>query len=171
MYHNHPNQKCTKGDVFLWSEGNHRVNSYGSNRFGINNASAYAEHYLNDSYKNSWRDGKKPHPLCPQVEEKYSICPTYWISTHARITAKYVDEKEERIDSFNREMRTFMESKKCGPMGYLDVYNMTRSLVHDFPDDAKHMSFDGVHWGMEINLVKAQIFLNQIREDSFPNFI
>ena len=170
IYHNNPNQKCIKGDVYLWSEGNHRVNPSVSNRYGINNASAYSAHYLNDSYKNSWRDGHKPHPLCPQAKETYSICPTYWISTHARISARYEDEKEQRTDAFNREMRTFMESNKCGPMGYLDVYNMTRSLVQDFPDDAKLMSFDGMHWGMEVNLVKAQIFLYQIEKDNFPNF-
>jgi len=57
-------------------------------------------------------------------------------------------------------MRAFFDSHHCGPINYIDVYNMTLGLQNR--TEAVDMSYDRVHWGMEVNLVKAQIILNAL---------
>jgi hypothetical protein len=39
---------------------------------------------------------------------------------------------------------------------------MTSSLALEHPEDAAQMTYDGVHWGYEVNLIKAQIILNAL---------
>ena len=47
-------------------------------------------------------------------------------------------------------------------MNYIDVYNMTREFAITHHDIANQMTYDHVHWGMELNLIKAQIIINAI---------
>ena len=93
-----------------------------------------------------------------------SQCSVWWLSTHFRQhPLDNADETYEIVESYNNEMRSFFDSGQCGNVNYLDVYNMTKSLAlgQSVPvDDVKKMTHDGVHWGMEVNMVKAQIVLN-----------
>lgn len=150
--------------LVLWSEGNHPKRQEGdSQRYGINDATVYSNHFLKSKYNGTVRS----HRLCPQQKLDRFDRRTFWVSTHARARILHNDETYDRIKSFNLKMRQFMESGKCGPMGYIDVYNMTDYLLTNFPTDAAYMTFDEAHWGMEVNLEKVQIILNVIKRSAF----
>ena len=57
-------------------------------------------------------------------------------------------------------MRAFYDSGTCGPVNYIDVFNATEALSH--LGEKEDMTYDGVHWGMEGNMVKAQIIINAL---------
>lgn len=146
------------GIAILFSFGNHH---FGPNRYGVNNATAF-QHLFQSS-------------LCPAIGNAaltvtgdVNKCSVWWVSTHARYIAYFLDESPASVDSFNEEMKEFFESRKCGNTNYIDVYNMTNSLIHHVLKDrqdealASQLSYDKVHWGMEVNLLKAQIILNAL---------
>ena len=83
----------------------------------------------------------------------------------------FPDELPDIIKSYNEGMRAFFESGKCGAVDYLDVYNMTRQLgsadsVPNLSAEAAKMTYDSVHWGMEVNLIKAQLIINALLSKS-----
>ena len=91
------------------------------------------------------------------------VCSIWWVSTHYRLRAIYKDEKPEMVRDYNLGMRKFFEEgKRCGPVNYVDVYNMTADLATNHQVDALKMTYDQVHWGIEVNLIKAQIILNAL---------
>ena len=47
-------------------------------------------------------------------------------------------------------------------MNYIDVFNMTDSLVVQHDAEARKMTWDQVHWSYEVNLIKAQIIINAL---------
>jgi hypothetical protein len=59
-------------------------------------------------------------------------------------------------------MRAFFDGGGCGPVNYIDVYNLTSTLAMELREEAERMTYDGVHWGMEVNLLKAQIILHAL---------
>ena len=68
-----------------------------------------------------------------------------------------------RVIEFNEYMRMFMEDgKDCGNVNYVDVYNMTEKLSVHSPSEANLLSFDQVHWSMEVNLMKVQLILQAL---------
>ena len=140
---------CLKDNktVILWSFGNYKTTRYG--RHGVNNATAYSELFLNGP--------------CPLIRENVNnLCSVWWVSTHFRLRAIYPDEVEGMVKNYNIGMRQFYESGSCGPVNYVDVYNMTAGLAKGHRKDSESMTYDMVHWGMEVNLIKAQIILNAI---------
>jgi hypothetical protein len=86
----------------------------------------------------------------------------WWISTHHRVRGYFEDETPERVEGFNEGMREYFDQGRCGNVNYIDVYNMTSRLVNDHNSEARTMTYDNVHWGMEVNLIKAQIVLNAL---------
>ena len=56
----------------------------------------------------------------------------------------------------------FDRGGRCGPVNYVDVYNMTAALAGEAHHEAAKMTYDMVHWGIEVNLHKAQIVLNAL---------
>ncbi len=144
------------GTIALWSFGNHKLGKYG--RQGVNNATQYQELFQSHT--------------CPAIRDAMNWlgidgtfnkpCSIWWVTTHNRLVAHFPDEKPELVEKYNYDMQEFFDSQKCGPVNFVDVYNMTRSLVVDHRGDAEPLSYDGVHWGMEINLMKAQIILNAL---------
>lgn len=142
-----------KGALLIWSFGNHRL---GPNRYGVNNATAYSKHF---------GDGvcKDIHKNAEEIDGSYDKpCSIWWASTHFRRIGWFPDEKEDVVKDYNVGMRHFFDSKSCGNVNYVDMYNMTMALVKEAPEEAEHMTYDSVHWGLEVNLVKAQILLNAI---------
>eukprot|EP01039_Chlorochromonas_danica_P008645 gene8639-9526_t len=141
------------GSLSLLTFGNHRLSPP---RYGVNNATAYAQFYRNG--------------LCKQVNENnrkisgsyHNPCSIWWVSTHFRRVGYFPDEKEDVVMDYNLGMRRFFDSKACGNINYVDVYNMTRELVKEHWEESQSMTYDNVHWGMEVNLMKAQIVLNAI---------
>jgi hypothetical protein len=60
------------------------------------------------------------------------------------------------------EMRDLgVEGRGCGAHdGFVDVFNITKSLVHHFRSEASLMTYDGMHWPRTVNLLKAQLILH-----------
>jgi hypothetical protein len=91
------------------------------------------------------------------------VCSIWWVSTHYRLRAIFDDEKPDMVREYNLGMRRFFEDqKRCGPINYIDVYNMTADLAVNHREDALKMTYDQVHWGVEVNLLKAQVILNAL---------
>ena len=59
-------------------------------------------------------------------------------------------------------MKRYMNSGVCGKMNYIDVFNMTKALVNNFKDEISFLTHDVAHWGMVVNLNKAQLVLNSV---------
>jgi hypothetical protein len=148
-----------KGTVLLWSFGNHKLGAY---RYGVNNATAYQDFFRNG--------------ICKHVVEKseneeidgsfQKACSLWWVSTHFRRVGFFPDEKEDVVREYNLGMRHFFDSRSCGLVNYIDTYNMTSELVKEMPDECQQLTYDSVHWGMEVNLVKAQIVLNALLQNT-----
>ena len=150
---------CGDGHLSFWSEGNHPVDWNYTTRLGVNDPVEYQKKFNRLNYG-----------ICPVlVNDTSKKCSLYWISTHAR-RKKFPDEEDGQVQLFNEHMRQFFEAGKCGGgTGYVDVYNMSANLIHMHPAEAKFMSFDEAHWGIEVNLVKVQIMMQTFAYDSITN--
>jgi len=149
--------------INLFSVGNHPIRG---GRNGVNDPAAHAEHF----------DGLFCRQLQKEKEEKEkggkdvsNGCSNWWMSTHQRIIGWFDDEKTPASRRFNEGMRSFFDSGRCGDYSTVDVYNMTSSLIETFTLDATceankqksmSVSYDYFHYGMEINLLKAQLALD-----------
>jgi hypothetical protein len=153
--------ECTGNLIKLWSFGNHKLSRYG--RHGVNNATAFQE-LFNNSICPHIRDASQQGKL--HSYHTNETCSIWWISTHWRIIGWFDDEKEPIVYDYNRNMRQFFDDGECGPINYIDVYNMTYARRNK--TENSELSYDMVHWGMEINLVKAQIILNAILNTDKP---
>jgi hypothetical protein len=158
----HGTNHCSKeeGTVVIWSFANYKL--FGHSRYdehcGVNNATMYQAVFEQD--------------VCPQMREKIQEytgevnkkCSVWWISTHYRVKGYFHDETPEKIKQYNEDMRNWYgdEKKNCGNVNYVDVYNMTARLTIDQLEEAKKLTYDSVHWGFEVNLIKAQIILNAL---------
>ena len=142
--------KKRKSVVFL-SVGNHKIGKGLGPRYGVNNASVYKEYIK---------------PFCGDIfymHKVSNIKNVFWISTHRRMVSYFPDETPEYVESYNVQMREFIESGSCARgIGYIDVYNMSKELVERFPDEATTMSYDKVHYNLELNLIKVQIILSKL---------
>jgi hypothetical protein len=162
--------KCRKagnGSIVLFSWGNYPVAQ--GYRAGVNNPNAYAKFFEESGLCPNIRrrdEGRKRGNGSVQRKLRNrsmrSPCDFYWVSTHYRLIAHFPDEKEEKVKAYNEKMRDFWESGACGDVSYVDVYNMTAALGKNHHSVATSLSYDQVHWGMEVNLLKAQIILNAL---------
>jgi hypothetical protein len=60
-------------------------------------------------------------------------------------------------------MREYFESAgRCGSVNYIDVFNLTSQLALTLTPEAETLTYDGVHWGLEVNLIKAQLILHAL---------
>jgi hypothetical protein len=70
-------------------------------------------------------------------------------------------QRYEDVERYNMEMRAFVEGGGCSAhVGFVDVFNITKSLVHHLRSEAALMTYDGVHWSRTVNLLKAQLILH-----------
>jgi len=152
------------GTVALFSFGNYKIGS--QPRQGINNATLYSDYFR--------------RTICPHVMGRINgahsginlaaerVCSVWWVSTHARLKAYYADEVSHQIEDYNLGMRQFYDSGGCGPVSYIDVFNMTKGLINSTAiEEVQAMSYDSVHWGMEVNLIKAQIIINALTQSGY----
>ncbi len=145
--------------ITLWSEGNHPV---GKPRQSVNNYESYQAKYMNDFCPVNKRErpfvpgaGTGPHGAFS------GPCSIWWVSTHYRLKAYWPQEIPMRVDEFNQYMRMFFEDgKSCGDIHYIDVYNMTMQLATTPKLQPALLSYDEVHWNMEVNLIKTQLLLS-----------
>ena len=151
-------KECGKkedGTVALWSVGNHAI---GKGRYGVNNAVAYKDQFLKGNCP-TLLNNKEIYTGTADGTHKCSI---WWLSTHQRLQQHYPDESPEQIQQYNLDMRQFMESGDCGNVNYIDVFNMTDSLTMQHREESHRLTWDKVHWSMEVNLIKAQIIINAL---------
>jgi hypothetical protein len=155
--------------INIFSTGNHKVLDGHGGRYGVNNASAHIERFEVDFCRQLRSEQEATNKDKKKELETSHGCTNWWLSTHHRIIGWFPDEKGPITRTFNEEMRSFFDSGACGAYNTIDVYNMTQSLVETFTLDATceankqksmSVSYDYVHFGMEINLVKAQIVLD-----------
>ena len=65
------------------------------------------------------------------------------------------------VKEYNENMRMFFEDgTQCGDMNYVDVYNMTMKLATNNNLKPASLTYDQVHWNMEVNLLKTQLLLS-----------
>ena len=145
--------KSDSKTVVFFSYGNHQINGV-HNRHTINNAQDYISLFEEQN-------------ICDRVQTKPANCEIYWVSTHHRLRngSQYpgVEETYERIEKYNIAMRNYFTSPRCNGIKYIDVYNLTKSLMDELPAwEAELMAYDHAHWGMEVNLLKVQIILNAL---------
>jgi hypothetical protein len=155
--------------VVLFSQGNHHLVTGSGGRVGINNPKLHAE-----TYEKLFCPRLRAYATSTEKQtDDLKACSFWWMSTHQRIIGWFDDEKPAVIEKFNRDMRSFFDSGKCGEFNYIDVFNMTQALVSEFHLDATSeqnkrnslsVSYDYVHFGMEVNLMKAQALINALME-------
>jgi hypothetical protein len=137
----------------------------------VNNATVVSEH-LQDMLM---REAHNCSPTFSNGEDVTSNSngvvswPIWWISSHHRLKAFNTDESDKRVQGFNEQMRNFVEQSQsqqhsCQPRlrGFIDVYNLTAQLVHQFPKATNKLSLDYAHWGYSVNLIKAVHIFNRI---------
>ena len=157
--------------INVFSTGNHKLVSGGNGRIGVNSA---PEHIKLFSAGGGMGFCGQLLKELDDIDKGIGVdmsagCSNWWMSTHRRIKAHYFDETGNYTRAYNQGMREFFDSGGCGLYNYVDVYNMTQSLVETFTLDdtseenkqkAYSVSYDLVHYGMEINMIKAQILLD-----------
>lgn len=148
-----------EGTVVLWSFGNYKLTRHG--RQGVNDPKMYQEYFERDICQVLKQDSTSSVNKYSGTIAKHS-CSTWWISTHYRMRAFFDDEHPENVYNYNRGMRQYFDSKGCGEVNYIDVYNFTKQLGENYTSEAAFMTYDSVHWGFEVNLIKAQIILSAL---------
>ncbi|CAM9187390.1 unnamed protein product, partial [Ectocarpus fasciculatus] len=135
-----------KGSVSLLSYGNHQSVKGRGARYGIHNSTAWLD------VLDKWHCAKSRGEQQRHVDVYDGMKHVWWVSTHARITGFHADEHEAVVTKYNLEMRDTLPSV-CPTFGYIDVFNMTHALTQD-PTEHHGLSYDKVHWGLEVNLNK-----------------
>ena len=156
--------KSNKAAINIFSTGNHQI---GNGRSGVNDAPAH-QTLFDQSFCGQLKE-EHEKVQNKDIDDPSNGCVNWWLSTHHRIIGWFPDEKGPITIAFNEGMRQYFDAGQCGAYNYIDVYNMTQSLVEKFTLDATceenkqksmSVSYDYVHYGMEINLIKAQIIVD-----------
>ena len=161
-----------RGTVVLWSFGNHQTAKGNGGRWGVNNATIFQSLFERsicpslERMKSESIAAFKSNGRPMQTGDVSKACSVWWVSTHYRLVGHFADETPEYIRNFNLGMRNFFDSGRCGLVNYIDVYNMTAELTTKHAEDAQSLTYDSVHWGFEVNLMKAQIILNALLSPS-----
>lgn len=141
--------ECNSGSphdtIRLFSSGNHALTPGADT---INNSTATITYFTGNG-----------------VCRRDNLCaPAAFVSTHHRMNDGFQNDGHQEfaeVERFNIEMRAFIEDGGCGAhVGFVDVFNITKSLVHNLRYEASLMTYDGVHWSRTVNLLKAQIILH-----------
>ena len=157
--------------VYFLLFGNHPVTPRSGSRKGVNNATVVSEH-LQDMLMREAHNCSSTFSNGEDVTSNSNgvvSWPIWWISSHHRLKAFNTDESDKRVQGFNEQMRNFVEQSQsqqhsCQPRlrGFIDVYNLTAQLVHQFPKATNKLSLDYAHWGYSVNLIKAVHIFNRI---------
>jgi hypothetical protein len=131
----------TQHDMIVWSIGRHPYDGNYTARVGVNDAFALYNHIFQPSC-----EALNATELCKKV---------VWLDSHFRLNAKYDDENFDMALTFHIESPTWI-FRGCGVRRIASVWDATENLVTYFPSDAENMTFDGMHYGRAINLLKAK---------------
>jgi len=134
----------------------------------------YGNHHLGPNKKIGANDAKtcrieKLEPMCMKPNEmmQKTMNKTVFIGTHYRFTWKDFDDKKWKnqseyfIEKFNKE--NSISLKQTCSIPTIQTFGLTKLLSETIPD-AGNMTYDKVHWGMQVNLMKSQLLLNYIHD-------
>ena len=122
-------------DLIIWSTGNHAL---GECRRGVSDSREYAKHLGS---------------ACAALDREEVARKVVWVGTHARLKNYVEDESMAHLLDYHRTMRAAIQ-RVCGVNMTASAWDASLQIVQLHPADARVMSFDGAHWGMEINLIK-----------------
>ena len=139
-------------DVVVWGFGNHPVDGNYETRNGIFNV---------EVSKNV-----KLLPFCsrksPLLSDKIIHLTNHVRLDEDMMAVNYPDSKFSAVQKFTLEINDFLRNF-CNITNIVDTFNMTMELIKQEPEEVLHtMSYDGAHWGRLVNIVKAQMILEQI---------
>ena len=134
-------------DLIIWGVGNHPVDGNYTTRYGVLNASIVAKEAI--------------LPMCTDTRARAALdsrkTRLFWLHLHARLVAYHTDEAVGMVELFNTEICSIM--KTCGAAS-IDAWTPTLAL-RQLPE-AKNMTWDGVHWGRAVNVLKAHMIITAI---------
>lgn len=135
-------------NFIVWGGGNHPVDGNYRNRSGVNDADVVRR--------------KKIEPTCRvlplgNVSEK-----VIWLNTHASLNkSTWSDQTLKKRRSYHDEIPAVL-LRSCGINMVASVFRATETLVDAHSSDATNMTYDGMHWSLAINLLKAYAVVNVI---------
>ena len=134
-------------DFAVLTVGRHPVDGNYSHRYGQQDAGVISREYF--------------QPMC-SVLPRQTVCrKLIWLDTHDRPRAYHSDEGFRQSYDFLFSSRAAI-FRDCGVQSFASGWEASNQLVSLYPDQAANMSFDGVHWGMEVNLIKAFSIFSQM---------
>lgn len=139
--------KIQHHDMIVWSIGRHPYDGNYSHRLGVNDAYAMYTGFFGprcESYNSTLLA-----EFCKKV---------VWLDTHVRVMPHHADENYNQELKFHIEAPTWI-FRSCNVQRFASAWDATDRLVSNHISDAQKMSFDGVHWGSAVNLLKAQAVL------------
>ncbi|GFN86383.1 hypothetical protein PoB_001288900 [Plakobranchus ocellatus] len=90
----------------------------------------------------------------PDLDSQKLLPKVVWVGTHAPgllKAPKFVRQTAQGVSNFNHEVQTLLRDWK---IPYLDTFSFSSGAV----------SFDGTHYGWGVNMLKANMLINYIRE-------
>jgi hypothetical protein len=147
-------------DFIIWGAGNHPVNGDYDSRYGVLNASIVGSDKL--------------EPTCQPLADT-AVAKLFWLDIHARFDSIYSpskvapDERIEHLYQYHADMPNALLTRCRIPSSrFISPWNATLDLVTNFRSDAENMTYDQMHWGMEVNLLKAGQIIQAIKESMVP---
>ena len=145
-------------DAIVWWGGNHAIDNNYATRYGVHDATLVAKGILQPQCGAVLRDSQKS-----QITKK-----VVWLDTHVRqghgsyCPLKFHnDEKLPVVQRYREELPKYLE-EICDIHKIASVWEASYQLVMTRFEEAETMTFDRVHWGMQLNLLKAHAIIHQI---------
>ena len=127
-------------DLVVWSIGRHPIDGNYSERLGVNDAEElYRSVFLGH---------------CALMNATETCKRVVWLDTHVRVMPHHADEEYFTELAFHIETPMWIY-RACNIQRIASAWDASDRLISNHLADAKNMSFDGVHWGYAINLLKA----------------
>jgi hypothetical protein len=153
-------QESDRYDYIIWGAGNHPVNLNYETRYGVLNASIVGSDKLK--------------PTC-EVLSDAAVSKIFWLDNHVRFDSVYLPDKVHKDESFEHAYQYHVDMpnellKQCRMPSsrIISSWNATLDLVTNLKSDAENMTYDQVHWGMSVNLLKAEQIIHAIKESMVP---
>jgi hypothetical protein len=150
-------QDITSSDVLVWGIGNHPIDGADYvNRPGVNNASVTAT--------------QKLRPVCSKLKRNEAAKKVIWADTHVQLKSylhpdqAWVQQRMSSLQDFHEKMPAYLYNV-CGIERIVSLWDATYELAMNHTTDAQAMTYDGMHWTMEVNLLKADALLSEISQD------
>ena len=127
-------------DFVVLTVGRHPVDGNYSHRYGQQDAGVISREYF--------------QPMCSSLPRQNVCRKLIWLDAHDRLLEYHHDETFRQNYDFLFSSRAAI-FRDCGVRSFASAWEASEQLVSNYPEQASNMSFDGVHWGMGVNLIKS----------------